>query len=184
MRPLFTIHAGEFLVGEHLEKHFKNLNVWIPSKDTGVDLLVTNKNNSNPIALQVKLSRDYSTTENKDEISKIQVVGGWLILDHNKIRYSLADFWIFVLVSHLKGVQPQYIVMRPNELLNILVATHGVRAKYHFYPWILTNGRALDGRGLSRNDKKLLLKNELIFESRDLTPYLSNWTMFSQLSDD
>ena len=43
MRPIFTVHAGEFLVGEHIEKKFPELNVWIPSKDTGVDLLVTNK---------------------------------------------------------------------------------------------------------------------------------------------
>lgn len=60
MRPLFTIHAGEFIVGEHIEKNFPGLNVWIPSKDTGIDLLVTDKTNScKPISLQVKLSRDY-----------------------------------------------------------------------------------------------------------------------------
>jgi hypothetical protein len=39
MRPIFTIHAGEFIVGEHLERKFKGLNIWVPTKDTGVDLL-------------------------------------------------------------------------------------------------------------------------------------------------
>ena len=184
MRPLFTIHAGEFLVGEYLEKHFKHLNVWIPSKDTGVDLLITNKKNSNPISIQVKLSRDYATTESKDEVSKIQLAGGWLILDHNKIQFSPADYWVFILVSHLKGVQPQHIIIRPEELLKKLIATHGKRTKYHFYPWILTDGRALDGRGMSKNDKKLLIKNELPLDSRDLSPYLSNWDMFRKLSFD
>ena len=33
MRPLFTIHAGEFVVGEHIEQQFPKF-VWIPSKDT------------------------------------------------------------------------------------------------------------------------------------------------------
>ncbi len=43
MKPLFTIHAGEYLVGERIEKNFKEWNVWIPSKDTGIDLLVLTK---------------------------------------------------------------------------------------------------------------------------------------------
>jgi hypothetical protein len=44
MRPIFTIHAGEFLVGQDLEAMGKK--VWIPSKDDGVDLLVTDKANT------------------------------------------------------------------------------------------------------------------------------------------
>jgi hypothetical protein len=40
MKPLFTIHAGEYLVGLHVQKSLK-LNAWIPAKDTGIDLLVT-----------------------------------------------------------------------------------------------------------------------------------------------
>ena len=47
MRPLFTVHAGEFLVGQHIEG-FKGKNVWVPTKDTGVDLLVTNSANTKP----------------------------------------------------------------------------------------------------------------------------------------
>ena len=43
MKTLFTIHAGEYLVGSEIEKLFKNYRVWIPSKDTGIDLLVTDK---------------------------------------------------------------------------------------------------------------------------------------------
>jgi hypothetical protein len=44
MRPIFTVHAGEFLVGQHLES-FKNRNVWVPTKEHDVDLLVTDKAN-------------------------------------------------------------------------------------------------------------------------------------------
>jgi hypothetical protein len=31
MRPLFTVHAGEFLVGQHIESSFKDKNVWVPT---------------------------------------------------------------------------------------------------------------------------------------------------------
>lgn len=46
MQPLFTIHAGAYLVGSHIKQHLRGpngekVNVWVPSKDTGIDLLVT-----------------------------------------------------------------------------------------------------------------------------------------------
>jgi hypothetical protein len=59
MRPLFTVHAGEFLAGEYIERHFRNTNVWVPTKDTGTDLLVTDKKNQATVSLQVKFSRDF-----------------------------------------------------------------------------------------------------------------------------
>ena len=43
MRPIFTIHAGEYLVATEIEKKFRDLRVWIPSKDIGIDLLVTDE---------------------------------------------------------------------------------------------------------------------------------------------
>jgi hypothetical protein len=32
MRPLFTVHAGELLVGQHIEQSFKGKNVWVPPR--------------------------------------------------------------------------------------------------------------------------------------------------------
>src|SRR5260221_10904799 len=43
MKPLFTIHAGEFLVASYIEQQFKDYLVWLPSRDSGVDLLVTDR---------------------------------------------------------------------------------------------------------------------------------------------
>lgn len=44
MKPLFTIHEGEFLVGEYISRKLKDLHeVWVPVKDKGVDLLITHK---------------------------------------------------------------------------------------------------------------------------------------------
>lgn len=62
MRPMFTVHAGEFLVGQYIEERFKNKNVWVPTKDLGIDLLVTNRTRQESMALQVKFSRDFLPT--------------------------------------------------------------------------------------------------------------------------
>ena len=80
MRSLFTIHAGEYLVGQYIEDNYKKLNVWIPSKDTGIDFLVTNKSNTKSISFQVKLSIDYSSSQRKNEILQQITVGDWLTL--------------------------------------------------------------------------------------------------------
>ena len=59
MKSLFTIHAGEFVVGDYIERKFRRVNLWVPSRDTGMDLLVTNSNNEKAISLQIKFSRDF-----------------------------------------------------------------------------------------------------------------------------
>ncbi len=60
MKPLFTIHAGEYLTGEYIEKKYPDWNVWIPSKDTGIDFLITNKQNKKSVSIQVKFSKDWN----------------------------------------------------------------------------------------------------------------------------
>ncbi len=58
MRPLFTIHAGEYLVGLHVQKSLK-LNAWIPAEDIGIDLLITDSDNLRAVSLQVKYGKDF-----------------------------------------------------------------------------------------------------------------------------
>jgi predicted helicase len=62
MKPLFTVHVGEYLVGEHIERTYPRWNVWVPSKDTGIDLLVTEAQNRKMVSLQVKFSKDFNPT--------------------------------------------------------------------------------------------------------------------------
>lgn len=59
MKPIFTIHAGEYLVGSHIEKTYKKARVWIPSSDTGVDFLVTNEQLNRAVSLQVKILKRF-----------------------------------------------------------------------------------------------------------------------------
>lgn len=84
MQPLFTVHAGEFLVGEFIERNFRNTYLWVPSKDTGIDLLVTDKKCQQPVSLQVKYSRDYLATHLTSDSKTIKAL--WLVDD----RYEQA----------------------------------------------------------------------------------------------
>lgn len=187
MRPIFTVHAGEFLVGEYIEKRFPKLNVWVPSKDTGVDLLVTNKNDSSKsVGIQVKMSRDYKPAHATDAFSKKLLAGGWLTLVHDKIKKSRADYWVFILVSHERKIEPKYIVISPSKLLERLVAIHGELKSYHFYPWVLDglDGRiALQGRGLSKKEKNKLADGSYSLGERDFSYYLDNWKPLKNISN-
>lgn len=58
MKPLFTIHAGEYLVGSHVEREFnRRINVWVPSTDTGIDLLLSNRDSTRTASVQVSSPR-------------------------------------------------------------------------------------------------------------------------------
>jgi len=113
MKPLFTIHAGEYLVGTHIERNHRNWNLWVPSKDTGVDLLVTDKTNKKSVSLQVKFSKDFSATHRSPQIQKL-VAAGWWTHDPKKIEKSKADFWVFVLRSFVEN-ENSFIILPPRQ---------------------------------------------------------------------
>ena len=182
MRPLFTVHAGEFLVGEHIERNFPSLNVWVPAKDTGVDLLITDVGARNAISLQVKLSRDYRLPEATEDFDRSLVAAGWLTLNHDKIAKSPAEWWVIVLVSHERRMKPQFIVIPPSELLKRLVQIHGKSKRYDFYPWVTKAGLCLEGRGLGKPQRALLANGTLELGPRDLSPLLNNWSCLLRLS--
>jgi len=188
MRPLFTVHAGEFIVGEFIEQNFRNLNVWIPSKDTGIDFLITDQSNTRTLSLQVKLSRDYKNPEALDDFQHGLDAAGWLTLSHEKIKESQANYWVFVLVSHERRIKPQFIIITPDELLNRLSTIHPGKKSYHFYPWIITTKQkskiAIQGRGLSNKQKQLLVEKGIqkVEEDRDLTSFLNNWAELENLN--
>ena len=63
MRTIFTLHAGEYITADYIERNVsdskgKKSNVWVPGKDSGIDILVTNNDNSKCCSLQVKYSKD------------------------------------------------------------------------------------------------------------------------------
>jgi hypothetical protein len=142
VKPLFTIHAGEFLVDNEIERKFQRANVWIPAKDTGIDLLISNKNNEQTISLQVKFSRDYLVTNLKDALllSELRACGWWTPT-RRQIEQSRAEYWVFVLIGFAHRTT-DFIIIKPDDLLPRLDAIHGRGAtKFQTYLWVTRGGQ-------------------------------------------
>jgi hypothetical protein len=180
MQQLFTIHAGEYLVGSHIEKHFKKYNLWIPSKDTGIDLLVTNSKNNKTASLQVKYSKDYTATHMKSEFNNSFRSWGWWTLNQKKIMTSKADLWVFVMQSFAQKTV-ECVVIPPKKLLSILQKIHGPRKKlYQTYMWVRNDDMCWETRGLSKPEKRLLADQNCDNRDRNLTDYLNNWDIMKK----
>ena len=174
MKSLFTIHAGEYLVGSYIESNFKKINVWMPSKDTGIDLLLTNANNSKTVALQVKFSKDFLTTS-MDEVLKRGLKSiGWFTLDKGKIKKSKADYWVLVL-HRFNAKDLQFAIIQPKTLLQLFNRLKRKGNTLQSYIWVTKKGRCWEARGLKKQDQILLANHSYKNEIRDLTPYLNNW---------
>ena len=175
MKPLFTVHAGEYLVGSHVERHFPRCRVWIPSKDTGIDLLVTDDRCRKTVSLQVKFSKDFNPTHQPLLVQKGLLAAGWWTLDAGKVRKSSADLWVFVLPSFLER-KTSFIILTPAELLRRLKAIHGGQAKrLHSYLWVTKTKRCWEARGLNKADQELLAQDRYGDEDRDFTVFLDAW---------
>ena len=124
MKPLFTIHAGEYLVGSHIEQQFRHVNVWVPSRDTGVDLLVSDRRNRRAVSLQVKFSKDFLVTHMGPIFQKELRACGWWTIDQNKLRISPANFWVFVLHGFARRTI-DFVIVPPRELYRRLRSIHG-----------------------------------------------------------
>ena len=172
MQPIFTVHAGEYLVASQLEK---NYNVWIPTKDSGVDLLVSDKNNRKFASLQVKFSKDFNATHIKEALRVNIRNAGWWTLNRKKMVASKADLWVFVLYSFAMKSQ-DCIIVPPADLMKIFDATGRKGDMIHCYIRVTKHGTAFENRGLSDEDNKNIGEKKYSNPERDLTKYLNNWT--------
>lgn len=176
MQPLFTVHAGEYLVGSYIEKHFRGLNVWIPSKDTGVDLLVTNGQNQNPIPLQVKFSKDYLLTHVLPKFhGGLRACGYWTI-NADKLEKSPAHYWILVLPG-FKDRSLDNVIVPKKDLLQRLRSIHGQRHKaIRSYLWVTESNRCWETRGLNTEHLRQVADGEYECAGRDFTKWFNDWT--------
>src|SRR5260370_24225168 len=185
MRPLFTIHAGELLVGEHIERHFPKLNVWIPTKDTGVDLLVTDRKSRKMVSLQVKLSRDYEGEYLPSEEATASQhpfrATGWWTFDPAKIRASSADYWVLALIAFAHR-RPDYIVVPPAELYRRLKQVHRGHRRIQTYFSITRRNKCWETRGLGHADKTRIAAESFNDHRRNFTSFLNNWTPIARLA--
>ncbi|MFH1999474.1 MAG: hypothetical protein ABIK28_07320 [Planctomycetota bacterium] len=175
MKPLFTIHAGEYLVGAHIERTYPRWNVWVPSKDTGIDILITDAKNRKAVSLQVKFSKDFNPTHGSLLIQNRLLAAGWWTHDLTKIQKSEADFWIFVLPSFVEK-ETSYIILPPAELLRRFKAIHGAgKKRIHSYLRVTKTKRCWEARGLPNADQELIALGRFTDKNRDFTEFLNAW---------
>ena len=178
MIPLFTIHAGEYLVGSHIENQFKDWRVWIPSKDTGIDLLVSSADNSKTASIQVKFSKDFLVTHGKPAHQSKLVCCGWWTLNRQKLANSSANFWVFVLHS-FNEKNMQYVIIPPRELYTRLELLHPGTKVIQTYLWVTTIGSCWETRGLKKKQQDAIVNDDSagIDKVRNFTQFLNNWNL-------
>jgi hypothetical protein len=175
MKPLFTIHAGEYLAGAYIERNFPNWNVWLPSKDTGTDLLITDAKNRKTASIQVKFSKDFNPTHGSPLLQSRLLSAGWWSHDALKIEKSKADFWIFVLPSFVER-ETSFIIVSPAELLRRFRAIHGNgKRRIDSYLRVTKTKRCWEARGLPNADHELIALDRFTNENRDFTTFLNAW---------
>lgn len=178
MKPLFTIHAGEYLVGSHIEKHFRRVNVWVPSRDTGVDLLVSDRRNRRAVSLQVKFSKDFLVTHMGPVFQKELRACGWWTIDQRKLRTSPADFWVFVLLGFARRTV-DFIIVPPRELWRRLRSIHGSQKMIQSYLWVTEGGRCWETQ---RKDQLRIADGVYRVPKREFTKWLNEWGPVARLN--
>jgi len=164
---VYQTHFAEDIVKEKLQKVFQNkVNVWVPTKDTGVDILLTDKQNNKIASLQVKWSKNYNSDyQNKNSY------GGWFAFKKKKIENSKADYWVLVVPSNFEK-KFQFMVIKPSEMVEIYQKLDLYHDTINSYIDIVGD-KVYESRGLPNNQRNLeTLQN---FEDREISMYLNNW---------
>lgn len=183
MKPLFTLHAGEYLVGSYIESHFRRANLWLPSKDTGVDLLVSDRRNQRTLALQVKFSKDFLVTHAESALRPHLQAVGWWSLNRTKLAESTAQLWVLVLQGFARQTT-DFVIIPKSALLKFLTRLHGKNGRiFQTYVTVTADGRCYESRGLNKRDRLGIATGVLpVPKERDLTPWLNNWTQVALLN--
>jgi hypothetical protein len=191
MRCLFTVHAGEYLVGSEIEKRIRQVDVWLPSKDRGIDLLVTGRANNGGsegiVSIQVKFSKDFAITDDADLQKYGLEASSWYSLIRDKIITSPADIWIFVILP-FKRVDINYVIIPKDELNNRLnqYKKSGKRLDIYFRVIATSNNsnECWDTRGLSRQEQIALCRGENHdkeeIQKRCFTQYINAWRIVEE----
>ena len=184
MKPIFSIHAGEYLVGEYLESHFKNLRLWLPSKDTGIDILATDKQCQRNLSIQVKFSKDYSALTERTEVDKNLKTGGWWTFQRDKIANSSADYWVLVLYQ-ISGKKCDFIVIKPTDLVKKYDQIFGVRDRISSYLTVSNQKppKSWEIRSLKKQDRIKISQDSFNSPARNFDKYLNNWAAFEKLNN-
>lgn len=185
MKPIFSVHAGEYLTGSHIEKEFRHVNLWVPAKDTGIDLLVSDRANRKTVTLQVKFSKDFLVAHMQRQAPEFQQklrACGWWTLNSEKVRRSPADYWVFVLQG-FANKSVDYVVIPPRELLRRLHGIHHEKPQmWQVYLWVTKTERCWATRDLTKGDRLRIAGGSYSNVSRDFSKYLNAWDAVERLN--
>jgi hypothetical protein len=185
MKPMFSVHAGEYLTGSHIEKQFRHVNLWVPAKDTGIDLLVSDRANRQTVSLQVKFSKDFLVAHMQEQAPEFQHklrACGWWTLNSEKVSRSPADYWVLVLQG-FANASVDYVVIPPQQLLRRLRGIHhGQQKNWQVYLWVTKTERCWETRGLSKSDRLLITDDKFSDPDRDFSEYLDAWGPVERLN--
>ena len=174
MKPLFTIHAGEYLVGSHIERSFPKLEVWLPTRDTGVDILVTDRERRRNVSLQVKFSHDFLVTHLKAVYQPKLRAFGWWKFDRSRLANSSADYWVLA-VTGFQHRTVDYIVVPPQTLLDRLDSIHGAIPTFQSYLWVTTTDQCFETRRLREAERMAVAAGSFSNAARNFSPILNHW---------
>jgi hypothetical protein len=177
MKPLFTIHEGEFLVGDLINRKFGHkFNVWVPTKDSGIDLLVTRKRlRGKAVGLQVKFSRSFDIPQ---ELAGRVIATSWYKLDPKKVRKSEADLWVFAILT-LR--HEQHFVVIPTRELQKRVPC-GRSKMWNLYLWVYADGSCYQVRDLNNEERFDAVRHGVRDRNRDFSEWLDNWKLMDKFS--
>lgn len=179
MKSLFTIHAGEYLFGNEIEKRFPKLNIWIPSKDVGIDFLLTNSAFKKPLSIQIKYSRDFNWSHGNKELKSYIKSTAWYHLNRGKIKNSIADYWVFVNYDGFHR-SSDFIFIEPQNLLKIFKSLGRNGKRIDSYLMVTNDKKCYETRNLSKKEFPRLLNGGLRKTTRDLTSYLERWDIIQK----
>jgi hypothetical protein len=170
---MFTIHAGEYLVGNYIEGHFGDRwNVWIPSKDTGIDLLVTDRTNQRTVSVQVKFGKDFLPGKSAALRNSLCCLS-WFTLNRAKLDASQAEFWVFVLRGFTSD-EPDFLVVPTPELRQHMEDIHGHENEKLQSYLCSTKSRCWETRGLPTDTMLQIAKGTYQNDVRDFSKYLND----------
>lgn len=172
MRPIFTIHAGDYLAATEIEKRFRHLRVWIPSKDTGIDLLVTDDRQNRVASLQVKFSKDYLGSAGSTALGIAS--SGWWTFQRAKIATSPADFWALTLYQ-FQSRKFDFVIVPPQDLLARYERISPAAKAIQSYFCVTAAGRCWEVRGLGKSDMAAIRAGTYANSMRDFSAYLNAW---------
>lgn len=168
-------------MGSFIEQHFKRVNMWVPSLDTGVDLLVSDRRNRHTVSLQVKFSKDFLVTHMGPDFQRQLRACGWWTINRDRLRSSPADYWVFVLQGFASRTE-DFVVIPPGELWRRLRSIHGSQKTIQSYLWVTEGDQCWETRSLSRVDQLLIAHGGYRDRLRDLTRWLNNWSPVRRLN--